>query len=112
MVELVLFLKFIFATAGVTYIVTQSVMMRPFRNLFDVERNLKFLKKIKTPKIPWWVHVKIFFFKMFNCALCFGMWAGIGIYYLMKAPQLEWFLYAMIGSIWSWIIYVHVNYED
>ncbi len=73
------FLEIILATAGLTFIVTQS-------------RLFQFIQK-------WY---------FFQCPLCFGFWAGL-ICYLTHQYQLDIINYGFIGSFISYILYLLVK---
>ena len=78
-------LEFIFATVGLTLIVTQSKLFKPFRKL---------CKKI---------HKKIGYF--FGCPMCFGFWAALSVYGLDQYGY-EIINYGFIGSFFSYLIYL------
>lgn len=77
MLELIIF---ILSTIGLTTIVTQSKLFKPFR-----EYSLKYTT-------------------LFKCTLCFGFWSGLIIYFLPKS--LEFIKYGLISSIVCYLFYL------
>ena len=88
------FLIFIFATVGVTMIVTQGEIFRPLR---------EFIKG----KSAW-------FGKLIECPMCFGVYSGWAVQALIlwsTGAQFHVFhiLYGFIGSACSYCIIVSIN---
>jgi hypothetical protein len=78
-------LKFIFATVGLTFIVTQSKIFKPIRKLGSK------------------IHKDIGYF--LECPMCFGFWAGLIVYELHNY-NFEIINYCFIGSFFSYLIYL------
>lgn len=81
------------ATAGLTIIVTMGDIFEPFRNIFNVKGS-GILKRIVR-----------FFGLLFNCPLCFGFWAAIGMWFIKDIPVIgEVAQLAFAGSLVCLII--------
>lgn len=78
-------LEFIFSTVGLTMIVTQSRLFGPMRDLCGkIHKGLGYLM---------------------GCPMCFGLWAGILVYFL-QIYNVDFILYGFMGSIFSYISYL------
>jgi len=82
------FLKFLLATIGLTFIVTQSKLFDPIRKFFGK------------------IHKKIEY--LLNCPMCFGFWAGI-ICYELETHKIDFLLYGFISSFLSYLAYLLIH---
>jgi len=82
--------------AGLSVVVTMSTMFSPVRELFAQKEN--------EGKVRAW------FRYMINCPLCFGVYAGAGMYGIMLIPDVgHWVASAFAVSITSFIIAKNVG---
>lgn len=81
-------LEIIFATIGLTFIVTQSKIMSPIRKIGE---------KIN-PNIGYFL----------RCPMCFGFWAAL-ITQLVSTYQYEIINYCFIGSFFSYLAYLLIR---
>lgn len=81
-------LLFIFATAGLTWILVLSSSFRPFREY--ITRKNKSKKNV----------INSFLDGILNCEGCFGVWAG-GVVYILQYYKIEIVLYCFAGSFCS-----------
>lgn len=88
------FLAFLFGSLGLSYIVTQSDLLAPFRMYIS-------LKEENTKKIIWW-----YISKLINCIKCFGFWSGIFCYIFIYG-----FSYFMIIFGFVSVGFIHLVYE-
>jgi len=79
------FLEFILATLGLTFIVTQSKLFKPIRELFG---------KIN-PTLGY----------LIGCPMCFGLWSG-AIVWILQELSLDLIIHGLIGSFMSYVFYL------
>lgn len=97
-----LLLKFILASAGLTWVLGKSKLFKPFREYLTLSNELfnTVLIKTKVGKTFWnkWAG-KLFWFldEMFSCSGCLGAWCGL----LVSVAMFGRFdiLFMFIGSI-------------
>ena len=75
---------FILGCSGITIIITLSLLMEPFRNLF----------KKRSP----------FLFKLLSCPMCFGVYVGAGMFALQGTMVYDYLVAAGTISLVSWVI--------
>jgi len=102
-------IEFILATAGLTYIVTQSRLFLGLRESF--KRNPE---KGYTQSQLDGNHPEGFIYDFLSCPLCFGFWAGAFVWMLQGGEfgylGKTMFLQACIGAISSYFIYLVISF--
>jgi hypothetical protein len=96
-------LIFLLATAGLTTIVTKSLLMKPFRDFFKLNEERLNDYRYNNVKLRETERVLMFFHKLFTCSLCFGVWAGALLYWIMQYEWGYWFGCACAGSAVAFI---------
>ena len=121
-------LMFILATSGCTYIITQSFLFKPLRDLFYLGDelyeiynkagtkpgykvysgylNLDGPVKIKT----FFNYLRFYIYELLTCALCTGFWVGILMYYVMFIWKIDLIVYGCISSIVSMVVFKFIAY--
>ena len=91
-------LIFIFSVSGLSWIVTKSTILKPFREY------------ITTKRIKYNFGVLVFIDKLLNCYGCFGFWSGIICYELQKYHCD--IIYAFAGSMVSLLLIGLFNFLE
>lgn len=106
---------FIFASAGLTWILTRSKMFKPFREKITHKRNI-FQISTKSTEIKSFgntIRYKIYWFfdEVLSCYGCAGVWCGAIVYFLQKCNA-EIVLYVFISAILSQILVLLVQFLE
>ena len=80
------FIKFIFATIGLTLIITKSKLFEPFRN--------------------WCLKKSELLGYLTKCPLCIGFWSGLLVFSIEKIYIGDFIIYSFIGSFVSYVGYL------
>jgi hypothetical protein len=106
---------FIFATAGLTWMLTRSKIFKPFREKITHKRNIFNLSvkstELKSRKNTIKYKLYLFLDEMLGCYGCCGVWSG-GIIYLLQKCNIEIVLYVCIGAISSQILVLLVQFLE
>lgn len=93
--------KFILATAGLTWILCDSILFKTFRekiatlhNQWHVITGGKGLRAL----ILWVLR------QLFKCPGCFGFWCGILVYFLVYVWELDIVVYPLIATICCYVL--------
>jgi hypothetical protein len=100
---------YLLGSAGLSFIVTNSMLLKPFRDVFsmDDDRLLALSARQQiSGKFEASIKERIFMFihKFLTCPLCFGFWAALLLWWI----HCDVFTYALAGSIVSYFIYSKV----
>ncbi len=82
---------FLLASAGMTIIVTKSLIFKPIRDYFSFHEGNSAKDKINK-----------FIHKLLTCPLCFGFHAGIITVCLMHFDWGMWICYGFASSFFAW----------
>jgi len=111
MKELILF---IFATAGLSWILVKSKLFKPLREYLTLSYQQQ-KEVVSTKGISVYQGIKLyvfyFFDSIFNCEGCMGFWVGIiNCWLITKNIDLGILAYGFAGSIISLLIIALFNY--
>lgn len=92
------FVIFILSIACLTFIVTDSSLFKPLREVIS-ERNGRHNS----------IEVKRRFIyladNLINCYFCTSLWVGFLVFYIMYVEQMGWLMYPFAGAMMAKIIY-------
>ena len=93
---------FLLSSAGLTIIVTKSLILKPIRDTFMPSAEI--VGSLKMGWKPTGIHrIKAIILKWITCPLCLGMWAGVGVHYLLKTESGIVLCYGFSASLFSWV---------
>ncbi len=95
---------FMFATSGLSWILTKAKIFKPFREWLTIRTDL-------VVSVKWrYAFIFSFFDKLFNCEGCIGFWIGIMNYFLIyKKIDFDIFCFACAGTMSSLLIIAIAN---
>ncbi len=81
---------YLLATAGLSVIVTKSMLFKPLRDMFKLSEEKLNDWKFSNKPLKANEKIRMFFHKLLTCSLCFGVWAGLFLYWAMKSEWGYW----------------------
>lgn len=98
--DMLLLIKFIFASAGLSWIVVRSNIFKPFREYITKERKVYQALSVTNQRLRFKSHVLWFLDSILNCSGCFSFWACQPIFFLLFSFKWqEFIIHILIGTI-------------